>query len=353
MMSAKRSVPRASASTGLSSRSSAIFAACFGSSGSGWASNRIPVLTTLARLGGLTAVALVLVALLPHPAYAWTPGTHVYLGDAVLRSLSLLPASIADLLRAFPYDFLYGSIAADTSLAKKYVPTGRHCHSWAVGLEIHEAARDEPMRAFGLGYLSHLAADAIAHNHFVPMQLAVTASTSSLGHSYWESRFETHLGSACARQARDLILLDHSRADGLLDRILSPTIFSTQTNRRIFRGMVHAADSEGWQRIFGLMTENSRWDLADIEVGRYLEHSFDHIMDLLVRFDRSSPLQLDPSGDDALRRAKQVRKEAMRLGGSAHVREEAQRAFGLPRATLGYSMKLSPVIYEPSRVSSN
>jgi hypothetical protein len=299
-------------------------------------------------LGGLTALALVLVALLPHAAYAWTPGTHVFLGDAVLRSLSLLPAAIADLLRAFPHDFLYGSIAADTSLAKKYVPTGRHCHSWAVGLEIHGAATDDPMRAFGLGYLAHLAADSIAHNHFVPMQLAVTASTSSLGHTYWESRFETHLGVTCARQARDLILLDHSRADGLLDRILSPTIFSTQTNRRIFRGMVHAADNEGWQRIFGLMTENSRWDLADAEVEQYLEHSYDHIIDLLVRFDRSSPLKLDPSGDDALRRAKKVRKDAMRFGGAAHVREEAMRAFGLPSRTLGYIGKLTPKIYEPS-----
>lgn len=329
-------------------------AACCGNSVSGWASSHWQRRwTVLARFGGWTAIALVLVALLPTTAHAWTPGTHVYLGDAVLRSLGMLPTSIADLLRAFPFDFLYGSIAADTSLAKKYVPTGRHCHSWAVGLEIHAAARDDAMRAFGLGYLAHLAADSIAHNHFVPMQLAVTASTSSLGHSYWESRFETHLGSACARQARDLILLDHSRADGLLDGILSPTIFSTQTNRRIFRGMVHAADSEGWQRIFGLMTENSRWDLADVEVGRYLEYSFDHIMDLLVRFDHSSPLQLDPSGDDALRRAKQVRKEAMRFGGSAHVREEAERAFGLPRTRLGYSAKLSPAIYDPSRSANN
>ena len=304
-------------------------------------------------MGGVTALALLLVALLPHTAYAWTPGTHVFLGDAVLRSLSLLPAHIADLLRAFPYDFLYGSIAADTSLAKKYVPTGRHCHSWAVGLEIHAAAKDDPMRAFGLGYLAHLAADSIAHNHFVPMQLAVTASTSSLGHTYWESRFETHLGPACARQARDLILRDHSRADGLLDRILSPTIFSTQTNRRIFRGMVHAADNEGWQRIFGLMTENSRWDLANAEVSHYLEHSYDHIIDLLVRFDRSSPLKLDPSGDDALRRAKQVRRDAMRYGGAGHVREEALRAFGLPPASLGYVAKLTPKIYDPSRSANS
>ena len=287
-----------------------------------------------------------LVALLPTPAWAWTPGTHVYLGEAVLRALPALPSAIADLLGAFPYDFLYGSIAADTSIAKKYVPTGRHCHSWTVGLEIHDAAPDEPMRAFALGYLAHLAADSIAHNYFVPKQLAVTASTSALGHSYWESRFETHLGPACARQARDLILLDHSRADGLLDRILSPTIFSTQTNRRIFRGMVHAADSESWQRIFGLMTENSRWDLPERDVGRYVDAAYDAIMDLLVHFDESAPYKLDPSGDEALRVAKQVRRAALREGGAALVDEEAERHFGLPAtAILGYAAKLGEPLY--------
>ena len=299
------------------------------------------------------AAALLLIALLPATAHAWTPGTHVYLGEAVLRSLGQLPDTVADLLRAFPNDFLYGSIAADTSIAKKYVPTGRHCHSWAVGLEIHEAAPDEPMRAFSLGYLAHLAADAIAHNHFVPKQLAITASTASLGHSYWESRFETHLGTACARQARDLILLDHSQADGLLDRILSPTIFSTQTNRRIFRGMVHAADNESWQRIFGLMTENSRWDLPDADVARYVDTAYDSIIDFLARFDRSSPYRLDPSGDAALRRAKQVRREALRSGGPERVSEEAERHFGLPASTLGYARALGAPLYDVRRAASN
>jgi hypothetical protein len=65
--------------------------------------------------------------------------------------------------------------------------------------EIYERARDEPLRAFALGYQAHLAADAVAHNYFVPRQLAVTASTSALGHSYWESRFETHLGDGPPR----------------------------------------------------------------------------------------------------------------------------------------------------------
>ena len=62
----------------------------------------------LARLGGPIAAALVLLVLLPATAHAWTPGTHVFLGEAVLRSLGQVPSSVADLLRAFPYDFLYG-----------------------------------------------------------------------------------------------------------------------------------------------------------------------------------------------------------------------------------------------------
>ena len=300
----------------------------------------------------LVAGALVALACTPDAAHAWTPGTHVFLGDAVLRALHLLPERIAELLRAFPYDFLYGSIAADTSIAKKYVPAGRHCHSWNVGQEIGERARDEPMRAFALGYQAHLAADAVAHNHFVPRQLAATASTSALGHSYWESRVETHLDPRHARRARELILLDHSRSDEHLDRILSPTLFSTPTNRRIFRGMVHVADSESWQRIFGLMTENSRWDLSDAQVRRQLERSFDYVIDWLRRGESSEPYRLDPSGDEPLREAKRVRRAARRTGGEEAVQEEAERRFGLPPASLPYAAELSEPLFAAARGST-
>jgi len=300
-------------------------------------------------------LAIVAIAFTPHVAHAWTPGTHVFLGEAVMRSLALLPPAVAALLREFPRDFLYGSIAADTSIAKKYAPVGRHCHSWNVGMEILDRARDEPLRAFALGYLSHLAADSIAHNYFVPTQLAITSSTSGFGHSYWESRFETHLGSECARRARELILVDHSRSDGLLDRVLSPTIFSTPTNRRIFRGMVIVADNESWQRIFQMMTEKSRWDLPDADVGRYLARSFDFVMDLLIRMDRAEPFRFDPSGHDALRLAKRVRRQVLRGGGEDELRVEVDRRFGMPTATLAYASSLAPSLYAPppGRVASS
>jgi Zinc dependent phospholipase C len=297
--------------------------------------------------------ALAALGLLPTAAYAWTPGTHVFLGEAVIGALPLLPPAIADLLRAFPHDFLYGSIAADTSIAKKYAPAGRHCHSWTVGLDVYDAAREEPLRAFALGYLAHLAADAIAHNYFVPMRLAVTSSSAGIGHSYWESRFETHLGSDYSRRARELILLDHSLSDGLLDRVLSPTIFSTQTNRRIFRGMVYVADTESWQRIFQLMTEKSRWDLPEEDVADYLARSFDFVVDFLRHFDRSEAFRLDPAGARHLRMAKRVRREALRVGGEDLLRERAAEHFGLPASTLAYARQLPAPLYLPSRSESN
>ena len=278
----------------------------------------------------------------------------MFLGDAVLRAAPLLPSAVAELLLAFPHEFLYGSIAADTSIAKKYAPAGRHCHSWNVGFEIHdEAKRDEPLRAFGLGYLAHLAADVVAHNFFVPRQLAITSSTAALGHSYWESRFETHLAPGPSRRARDLILRDHSSADALLDRILSPTIFSTPTNRRIFRGIVHAADAESWQRVFQVMLENSRWDLSDDEVGRYLGRSFDYIMDLLHRMDGSEPFTLDPSGDEPLRIAKRVRRMALRNGGPDHVLQHADQHFAMPESALAFARALPEPLYLPGKRSAS
>ncbi|MBD0321533.1 MAG: zinc dependent phospholipase C family protein, partial [Gemmatimonadetes bacterium] len=113
------------------------------------------------------AVAVVALFLLPDPAWAWGPATHVYLGVGLLDALHLVPPAVRTLLAAYPHDFLYGSVAADISLAKKYVPEGRHCHHWHVGEEIFHSADTDRLRAVGLGYLAHLAADTIAHNTYV------------------------------------------------------------------------------------------------------------------------------------------------------------------------------------------
>ncbi len=283
--------------------------------------------------------ALLLVALLPTDAWAWSPGTHVFLGQAVLQSLHLLPGAVAELLAAYPVDFLYGSIAADTSFAKKYVPVGRHSHSWHVGQEIHDLAGGPRLRAFGLGYLAHLAADVVAHNHFVPRQLVLTSSTAALGHSYWEARFDMHVGEAYGRKAVEVIRQDHSANDEHLDRIISPTIFSVRTNRRLFRGMVQLGDLTSWTRVVQIAAEASRWGLDDRTVEGHMAVAYDYVVDVLVAGDDALARRSDPSGADALGAAKRMRRQALEAGGRRdpeRVLGVADEHFGVPAARLGY-----------------
>lgn len=293
----------------------------------------------LALLGVVAAAAA-----LPDQLHAWTPGTHIYLAQNVLASAHLLPPTVADLIRAFPFDFLYGNIAADSTIAKNFAPVSRHCHHWHVGQEIHDLAPTDALRAFGLGYLSHLAADTVAHNYFVPRQLAVTSSRSGLGHAYWESRFETHLGAGFARTAKDVIQLDHSPADAHLDQLISPTIFSVRTNRRLFRGMVHLVETRSWQRAFRMASQHSRWDLPDDDVERHMALSYEFVMEMLGD-DRPLARRLDPAGAEPLRAARYLRREAQVAGGgrdAARLRVLAERDFGLPRkADLTYWRSLS------------
>ena len=298
---------------------------------------------TLPRLAlAVVGVGLCLLVV-PEQAHAWTPGTHIYLGESVLANLSALPPAVADLLRAFPFDFLYGNIAADSSIAKHYAPLGRHCHYWHVGQEIHDLAGSDALRAFGLGYLSHLAADTIAHNYFVPRQLMLTSSTAAVGHSYWETRVEAHLGDAYSKIAKDVILLDHASADAHLDRIIAPTIFSVRTNRRLFRGMVHLTETTSWQRASQVAREYSRWPLTDADVERHLGLSFDFMMELLTE-SVSAARHLDPSGERPLKTAKEMRRRVMREAGrrdTAELQDAAHEHFGLPERALVFWSKIA------------
>jgi hypothetical protein len=278
--------------------------------------------------------------LLPEPAWAWGPATHIYLGSSVLQSLVLLPPAVRALLTAYPRDFLYGSVAADISLAKKYVPEGRHCHHWHIGEEIYSTAETDHLKAVGLGYLAHLAADTIAHNFFVPRQLLLTSSSKALGHSYWEHRMDIQLGERFTRVAREVVMNhDHSAADALFDRVLSATLFSFRTNKRIFRGMIRFQDNDRWQSLFGTMLENSRWDLNDQVVANYIDLSFDYVIDYLGRRGEAIAAGLDPIGDENLGMSKRIRRMALKEGKLSQPEvlvELADNFFPLPQVPFGY-----------------
>ncbi|HEX5520537.1 MAG TPA: zinc dependent phospholipase C family protein [Longimicrobiaceae bacterium] len=304
----------------------------------------------MAVLAG-AALALLWIMLSPDPAWAWGPATHVYLGMGVLRSLFLLPPALRALLSAYPHDFLYGSIAADISLAKKYVPEGRHCHHWHVGEEILATASTDRLRAVGLGYLTHLAADTIAHNTYVPRQLLLTSSSKALGHSYWEHRMDLQLGEGYTALAREVVMdYDHSHADAHFDQVLSATLFSFQTNLRIFRGMIRFQDNDRWQSIFGTVLQNSRWSLSDDSMEAYTDRSFDYVIDYLRQRGAALAAGLDPIGDRNLSISKRVRRLAAREGlwkrAPGALEDLADDFFPLPELPYGYRSRTAA---EPER----
>lgn len=272
--------------------------------------------------------------LLPEDAFAWGPATHVALGEAVLASLYLVPPAVRAVLEKYPLHFLYGSVAADISFAKKYVPEGRHCHEWAVGEEILASAESERLAAVGYGYLAHLAADTIAHNVFVPRQLLLTSTSQALGHAYWEHRMDMHVGDSFLSLARHIVMdHDHSEADTLFDDVLSRTLFSFQNNRRIFRGMIQFQGHERWRKVFGQVLANSRFDLPDPTVDRYFELAFERVVGYMNGRGASVAASHDPIGDLNLKLAKKVRRRALADRSADHpdvLEEMADAFFPLP-----------------------
>ncbi|HEX9106453.1 MAG TPA: hypothetical protein VF832_04485, partial [Longimicrobiales bacterium] len=127
--------------------------------------------------------------------------------------------------------------------------------------------------------------------------------------------------------------------DTLFDSVLSGTIFSFETNRRIFRGMIRFQDNDRWRAVFDQVLQNSRWDLTDDTVADYVARAFDHVVDYLNRRRESVPAGLDPVGDFNLQLAKKIRRLALREGAwkdSTLLDDLADDFFPLPAGHLGY-----------------
>jgi hypothetical protein len=270
----------------------------------------------------------------------------VALGEALLASLYLLPPTLRLLLERFPVHFLYGSVAAEISFAKKYVPEGRHSHSWKVGEEILKAAPTEALKATGYGYLAHLAADTVAHNTFIPRKLFLTRTGKPHGHTYWEHRMDLHIGEDFMGKARRLVMEhDHAQADELFDSVLSRTLFSFRTNRKIFRGMIQVQDNDRWKQVFDRVLRNSRYSLPQERIEQYVGTSFDFIVDYLTHGSASRPRALDPVGALNLRIAKKLRRAGMAEGGAQDpqvLEGMADRFFPMPSGPLLYWPKAKP-----------
>ncbi len=246
--------------------------------------------------------------LLPDQAFAWGGGIHLQLGVSILDNLSALTPDMAALLAANPRDFLYGCISADITLGKKYTHTMLNCHRWRIGQKVLQAARTDSERACAYGYLCHLAADVIAHNYFVPYKIMRSFPTVTMKHAYWEMRFETFVAKDVWDTAQDVCQTDQRANDELMRRVLTNTIFSFGTNKRIFNSIMLLSRLEKWQKVMQTLSDNSRYVLAESDRDEYLQLTEEAVFGFLRQPQDSTLLLADPTGERALGMAEAVRK---------------------------------------------
>jgi hypothetical protein len=262
----------------------------------------------------------ILFLLIPDTAYAWGPATHIYFGMELLKDLSVLSPIVASILTKFPYDFLYGCISADITVGKKYVRYHHHCHNWRVGLKILAEAESAAQKSFAFGYLSHLAADTVAHNFFIPGQM-ISAYRKSMGHLYWEIRADSLIEQKYWKEVGRITKEVQKNHDGLSRSVLERTIFPFELNKGIFNGILMINRLKQWHRMVRRMASRSRWnlELEDVETFHHLSSLL--TLDLLISFQSAECMKLDPTGRSNLKTAGTIRKSLKRLCHSHHLSE--------------------------------
>lgn len=268
------------------------------------------------------SVIFAICLLLPQDVFAWGGGIHLLIGSRVLGNLASLPPLIASILAAHPYDFLYGCIAADITLGKKFTHYLLHCHRWAIGRKVLESASNDSEKACAYGYLSHLAADSIAHNYYVPYKIMRSFPTVTMKHTYWEMRFETFVGKEIWDKAREVCNTDQRANDALMRRIVAPTIFSFGTNKRIFNSIMLLSRLEKWQKVMQTLSDNSRYLLGEEDRDEYLQLTEAAVFGFLRNDADAQILKSDPTGERALAAAAALRRNLRLLYKSGRLTRE-------------------------------
>lgn len=253
-------------------------------------------------------LSFALVLLLPHAAFAWGPATHLEIATAVLNDAADFTLPLRALLENFPYDFLYGNISADIVVGKNLVEELKHCHHWKMGFKLLRKAENDPQKAFAYGYLSHLAADTVAHNQFIPEMMIRSFSTNILRHIYWELRFDALADKKTWQLPKRILKGIDPENDLLLDSIIEDSPLSFKTNKKIFSGLHSIQSFEHWHTMLTLLSASSRWSLDREDREKYFNASLDAVKDFLLHHHGAACVKKDPTGKHSLNAASHMRR---------------------------------------------
>jgi hypothetical protein len=225
--------------------------------------------------------------LIPSVAFAWGPLTHIYLGSEIYYFSTVLPAAVYGLLKKYKEDYLYGNLVADIILAKKYMPLKKNSHNWDVALSLYESSETDTEKAFCLGYMSHLAADTVAHGKY-------TAGRKVFQHTMLELRADSLIDRSYWFKAVAIDRKVQFRNDAFLEKSLERAIFSFKTNKRIFKGVVALSCLNTEVPFTDLLYRSLSHGRVDARLKGLHDESLSRIVDVLQNGKASEVLKKDP-----------------------------------------------------------
>jgi hypothetical protein len=257
-----------------------------------------------------------------------------------LAGAAVVAPIVRRLIQTHTADFLYGSLAADAIVGKNLAKHRDHCHNWDVARELFKSAKRQgkPREAFGLGYLGHLGADVVAHNHIVPRMLIVHFKATGVGHIYWEMRADEKLFAANPALAPALKKLTAPRRfrehDKFLAKHLKAPLRWHTLSKEIFRRSANLQGRSPWRRAFGRIERRSKLMFTDEEMQHWRALAV-HGACLAINDPLGGALDdLDPRGADVLERA---------LKGRTALRKEMRKKPKLRRTELLFERFLDEI----------
>ncbi len=234
-------------------------------------------------------------------ALAWGPAIHTITALSALDGVGSILPSIAGIIRSFPLEYIYGCLAADFFIGKGKNRRAGHPHNWEGGFNFLNEAGDDREEAFAYGFLSHLAADVVAHNFFIPNQINSHPAWSRKGHLYWEVKADSLVGPNYIKVARDVLRMDHKGCDELLKLMAGKRKNSIKAKKRIYTQSVKISDYLYATHDMFFGGKVLRWPEFHNYLALMVDLSCRLVKDFLRNPDSCPCLSYDPMGKQNLR----------------------------------------------------
>lgn len=240
-------------------------------------------------------------------AWAWGPAVHTVIGCRILDEASQILLPIARIIQTYPLQYLYGSLAADFFVGKGQKKRDGHSHNWETGFKFFEEARDDREAAYAYGFFSHLAADVVAHNYFVPELIQRVYTWKRMGHIYCEVKADQFVGPFYMKIARELLSAEDLGCDDLLQSAVKTSRNGLKTRKHLFSQTVKLSDFLSGFQPMSLTNKDSRYQVSQEYLTFMVHLAYRLVKDFLIHTTSSRCLSYDPIGSTNLRLASRNR----------------------------------------------